>query len=251
MKKILITGASSGLGEEFARQYATSGISLYLTGRDSERLQQIATFCRNKGANVTEKVIDVTDRNGLSAWIKDISAPEGLDLVIANAGISGGFSGQSLEDITNDYKIFDINLMGVLNTIYPALPDMVKRKSGQIVIISSMASFIPMPSAPAYSASKVAVRFYGESLRSKVAAFNIKVTVICPGFIKSRMTAVNDFPMPFLMDTEKAVEIMMKGIEAGRPRISFPWMVAIPLKIFAALPTWVSSKIFSFLPNKN
>jgi short-subunit dehydrogenase len=87
---------------------------------------------------------------------------------------------------------------------------MIQKKSGHIVIISSLAGLVPMPSAPSYSASKAAVRFYGEALRNKVAAFNIKVSVICPGFIKSRLTDANDFPMPFLMETEPAVKFMIE-----------------------------------------
>ncbi len=250
-KNILITGASSGLGEEFARQYASPETRLYLAGRNTLRLENVAAFCRSKGAEVIAKTIDVTDRSGMSEWILSINQINGLDLVIANAGISGGFSGQALEDIVNDYKIFDINLTGVLNTIYPALPDMARRRTGQIVIISSLAGFVPMPSAPAYAASKAAVRFYGEALRSKVAAFDIKVTVICPGFIKSRMTDVNTFPMPFLLNTTPAVTYMISKIDNGAPRIDFPWMTAIPLKILGLLPNRLRSVILGHLPEKN
>ena len=250
-KNILITGASSGLGEEFARQYAAKGITLFLTGRQQDRLKPVADFCRTQGAEVFEKVIDVTERDNMAAWITEISASHGLDLVIANAGISGGFSGQDIQDITLDYKIFDINLLGVLNTIYPALPEMVARKSGHLVLISSLAGFVPMPSAPGYSASKAAVRFYGEALRSKLAPFNIAVTIINPGFIKSRMTAVNQFKMPFLMETHEAVTHMRAKIAKRAARVAFPWPMAIILKTFALLPSRISCAIFACLPDKN
>ncbi len=250
MKNILITGASSGLGEEFAYQYAAKGHRLFLCGRHIDRLQQVSDSCRNKGGEVFSNAIDVTDRAAMEKWITSISAQYGLDLVIANAGISGGFSGQSIEDITKDYTIFDINLMGVLNTVYPALPHMVAKKSGRIVLISSLAGYVPMPSAPAYSASKVAVRFYGEALRTKLAAFNVGVTVICPGFIKSRMTNNNDFPMPFLMKTDRAVARMIHDIGIGKSSISFPWQMSIGLKLFAILPAKLSSSIFAWLPDK-
>jgi short-subunit dehydrogenase len=250
MKNILITGASSGLGEEFAYQYASQGAKLFLSGRDLARLNQVADVCRSKGAEVYAKTVDVTDRTEMHTWITGITAQHGLDLVIANAGISGGFSGQAIEDITKDYKIFDINLIGVLNTIYPALPHMVAKKSGQIVLISSLAGYVPMPSAPGYSASKVAVRFYGEALRSKLAAFNVNVTVICPGFIVSRMTAANDFQMPFLLETKDAVSRMIREINKKNPRITFPWQMSIALKIMALLPAKLSSAIFAWLPDK-
>ncbi|OFW89068.1 MAG: hypothetical protein A3B66_03975 [Alphaproteobacteria bacterium RIFCSPHIGHO2_02_FULL_46_13] len=250
MKNILITGASSGLGAEFAHQYAAQNVKLFLCGRNLERLNDVADACRQKGAEVYANAIDVTDRARLADWVTDITAQHGLDLVIANAGISGGFSGQMIEDITKDYQIFDVNLTGVLNTIYPALPHMVAKKSGHIVLISSLAGYVPMPSAPAYSASKVAVRFYGESLRTKLAAFHVKVTVICPGFIQSRMTDNNDFPMPFLMKTDVAVARMIKDIDAGKPRISFPWQMSIGLKLLSLLPAKLSSAIFACLPDK-
>lgn len=250
MKNILITGASSGLGEEFARQYAASGVTLYLCGRNSDRLNQVAALCRTKGATVHERAIDVTDKSAMHGWVSEISRPHGLDLVIANAGISGGVIGSAIEDIAKDHQIFDINLTGVLNTIYPALPAMAAKKSGHLVLISSLAGFVPMPSAPAYSASKAAVRFYGEALRSKVATYGINVSVICPGFIKSRMTAVNDFKMPFLLETEDAVRHMIAEIAKKKPRICFPWQMAMGLKILALLPACVSSAIFAYLPDK-
>ena len=250
-QNILITGASSGLGEEFARQYAAKGTKLFLTGRQPDRLKAVSEFCRSKGADVTEQVLDVTDRDAINNWIKGIVETTHIDLVIANAGISGGFSGQAIEDITKDYKIFDVNLMGVLNTIYPALPSMVARKSGHIVLISSLAGYVPMPSAPGYSASKVAVRFYGEALRSKLAAFNIDVTIISPGFIKSRMTDANNFKMPFLMETSDAVRYMREKIAKRAARVTFPWPMSITLKLFALLPAKISAAIFACLPDKN
>lgn len=250
-QNILITGASSGLGEEFARQYAAKGTTLFLTGRHPDRLNAVSEFCRLQGAEVVEQILDITDRDAVNHWITGIIATTHLDLVIANAGISGGFSGHRIEDITQDYKIFDVNVTGVLNTIYPVLPSMVARKSGQIVIISSLASYVPMPSAPGYSASKVAIRFYGEALRSKLAAFNINVTIISPGFIKSRMTDANKFKMPFLMETSDAVRFMRSKIAKRAHRVTFPWPMSITLKLFALLPAKMTAAIFACLPDKN
>lgn len=251
MKTILITGASSGIGEGlalgYAEHYRAEGVHLFLTGRNGERLEQVSAACRAKGADVSANVVDVTDRTAMKDWVETLPA---LDIVIANAGVSGGFSGQELSRITDDYTIFDVNLYGVLNTVYPALPPMIERKAGQIVIISSLAGFLPMPSAPAYSASKVAVRFYGEALASKLKPHNIAVSVVCPGFIKSRMTDANDFPMPFLMKTDDAIRKIIKGIEARKPRIAFPWMMVLPLAFLAALPSWISRAIFACLPQK-
>lgn len=251
MKNILITGASSGLGAEFARQYASTLTRLFLIGRDESRLNQIAEECRANGADVHAQKIDVCDRTKMAEWIGEISNTHGIDIVIANAGISGGFNGQAIENITDDYTVFDVNLTGVLNTIYPALPAMVKHRAGQVVMISSIAGFVPLPSAPAYSASKAAVRYYGEALMTKLKPFHVDVTVICPGFIVSRMTDVNNFPMPFIMPTDKAVSHMIKGISARKKRIDFPWMMAASLKILGIMPVYFQRVLFSKLPDKS
>ena len=250
MKHILITGASSGIGEELAFQYAAPDIGLFLSGRDRDRLESIAAKCRDKGAFVSTQIIDVADRQAMADWIARVLERGPLDLVIANAGISGGFGGQDIEDIVHDYQIFDVNLTGVLNTIYPALPSMVVQKFGQIVIISSLASFIPMPSAPAYSASKAAVRFYGEALAVKLKPYNISVTVVCPGFIKSRMTDANDFPMPFFMETDVAVRQMINGIKKKKLLVEFPMPFVLILKLLCILPSSFIRFIFSALPDK-
>ena len=249
-RHILITGASSGIGEGLAITYARHGVTLYLTGQNEERLASVAKRCQEKGATIFTNTVNVCDRTAMNQWIATICAEHPLDLVIANAGISGGFDGQSLERITDDYKIFDTNLNGVLNTIYPVIPVMVSQKSGQIVIISSLASFMPMPSAPAYAASKAAVRFYGEALTVKLAPYGIAVSVVCPGFIKSRMTDKNTFPMPFLMETEPAVALIKGKIDRKIPFISFPLPMILAIKCMTILPRPITRAIFAWLPNK-
>ena len=249
-RNILITGASSGIGEGLARAYAQHGVTLFLSGQNESRLNAVANVCRNLGAIAVPNPINVCDQTAMTQWIKNICTTHPLDLVIANAGISGGFAGQSLDQIADDYKIFDTNLNGVLNTIYPAIPTMASQKSGQIVIISSLASFVPMPSAPAYAASKAAIRFYGEALASKLAHHSISVSIICPGFIKSRMTEKNSFPMPFLMDTEAAVALMKRKIDQKTPFFAFPFPMFLAVKLFTYLPSALTRIIFTRLPDK-
>lgn len=249
-RHILITGASSGIGEGLAITYARHGVTLYLTGQNKERLESVAKRCQEKGATIFTNTVNVCDRTAMNQWISTICAEYPLDLVIANAGISGGFDGQSLDRITDDYKIFDTNLNGVLHTIYPALPSMITRQSGHIVIISSLASFMPMPSAPAYAASKAAVRFYGEALATKLAPHNIAVTVICPGFIKSRMTDKNSFPMPFLMETDTATRYIIQKIDQKARRVIFPWPMSLMVKTLSILPAVLTHAIFAWLPDK-
>src|SRR5690606_29389831 len=142
---VLITGASSGLGHALALSYAAPDVKLLLTGRNLERLKKVAAECMAKGAMVETDLLSVTNADSMTDWITQEFMAKPIDLVIANAGISGGtdggngmFDGESTEQ---SRRIFDVNLTGVLNTIHPLLPLMEKRGKGQIAIISSLASF--------------------------------------------------------------------------------------------------------------
>jgi short-subunit dehydrogenase len=232
---ILITGGSSGIGEALALHYAAPGITLHLSGRNEQRLLAVADAARAKGATVHTAVVDTTDRAAMARWIGEADHLGPLDLVIANAGISGGTAGPMKgEPIDAARKIFDVNLGGVLNTIEPVLPRMQERSKGQIAIISSLSAYRGWPGAPAYSASKGAVRFYGEALRGALHGSGVEVNVVCPGFVVSRMTDVNRFPMPFLMTAEKAARIIAKSLARNTGRIAFPlpthsiaWLVSV------------------------
>lgn len=243
---ILITGASSGLGEAMAGHYAKPGNILFLSGRDSARLEAVAEICRARGAEVRSQVLDVTQTAAMESWIADCDATRPLDLVIANAGISAG-TGMGGESAEQTRTIFAVNLGGVMNTVLPAAEAMRARHTGQIAILSSLASFRGMPGAPAYCASKAAVRVWGEGLRGQLAKDGIALSVICPGFVTTRMTAVNDFPMPFLMDAEKAAGIMAAGLARNRGRIAYPWPMYAISWLAGALPDcvmdWVSRKL--------
>jgi short-subunit dehydrogenase len=248
-KSILITGASSGIGEALARRYAAPSISLALTGRDLGRLEAVAEECRKRGASVTLETIDVQDRTRIAAWIKTVDDASPLDLVIANAGISAG-TGGSGETAEQARKIMAVNVEGVFNTLLPAVELMKPRRSGQIAIMSSLAGFRGFPGAPAYCAGKAAVRLWGESLRGSLIADGIGVSVICPGFVRSRMTAVNDFPMPLLMDGARAAQIIQRGLTRNRARIAFPFRLYAVVWLLAALPPLLIDPLLRRLPHK-
>lgn len=252
-KNILITGSSSGLGAAMAQYYAAKGITLFLSGRDSVRLQEIADLCRIKGADVITALVDVTDQVTMDNWIVQSNDDKPLDLVIANAGISGGTAGRlDGEPIHEARKIFDINVTGVFNTVEPALKIFKDTQdTKQIAIVSSLAGFRGWPSAPAYSASKGAVRFYGEALRGALSKTKIEINVICPGFVKTRLTDQNDFPMPFLMKDHKAAKIMAQGLSKNKGRICFPLPVHFSSWFISILPDSVAQKILAFSPSKN
>ncbi len=248
-RSILITGASSGIGAALARGYAAPGITLSLCGRDAGRLDQVVAACRAAGAAVDGRILDVTDTDAVQSWIERCDADAVLDLVIANAGVSGGAKGGG-ESATQARRIFATNFDGVMNTVLPALPLMQGRGRGQIAIMSSIAAFRGSPGAPAYSASKAAVRSWGEALRGALARDGIEVSVICPGFVESRMTADNAFPMPFLMTADKAAGIIRRGLARNRGRIAFPFPMYFMAWLVAAMPAVLGDRLLRALPKK-
>jgi NADP-dependent 3-hydroxy acid dehydrogenase YdfG len=248
-RSILITGASSGIGAALARAYAAPGVSLALTGRDPVRLAEVTAVCLAAGASVVEGVVDAADAAAMARFVETAHAAAPLDLVIANAGISGGTygGGESADQVR---AIMAINVDGVLNTVLPALPHMQARRRGQIAIMSSLASFRGFPGAPAYCASKAAVRVWGEGLRGDMRPHGVEVSVICPGFVVSPMTAQNRFRMPFLMPAERAVAIIRKGLEADRARIAFPFRLYVGAWLVGVLPPGLTDGWLMRLPKK-
>ena len=245
-RSILITGASSGIGAALALDYAAPGVFLALTGRNADRLEAVARACREAGAMVTAETVDAADMQTMADWIDQIDEVQPLDLVIANAGISGG---GKMDDVTTR-DIFSVNMAGVLNTVLPVLPRMQKRGQGQIALMSSLAGFFGMSSAPAYSASKVMVKAWGEALRGRLSGDGIGVSIICPGFVKSRITDENKFNMPLLMEADKAARIIRKKLVRNPAVIAFPWPLALAIMIMNVLPSGLRIRLLNRLPNK-
>ncbi len=244
-RSILITGASSGIGEALAVEYARAGICLALSGRNAQRLHDVATRCRDLGARVHSRSVDVVERQAMEDWIAHADEADPLDLVIANAGISGG------ETQEHARAIFAVNLDGVLNTIWPAIERMRSRGHGQIAITSSIAALVPLPSAPAYSASKAAVKAYAEALHGWLKPYGVCVTAICPGFVESRLTAKNNFPMPFFMDAPKAARIIRKGLTKRPVNLIFPKRLAFVVSMIGLLPSRLRVWILARAPQKS
>ena len=249
-KTILITGASSGIGAALAIAYACDRVQLILVGRNVARLAEVATSCRARGAQVTTANLDVREKDALAAFIAQMDDATPIDLVIANAGVSAGFSQTVEENYSRAQEVFDVNLQGVLNTIHPVIPRMVARGKGHIAIMSSLAGIRALPSAPAYSASKAAVRVYGDALRGELAPHNVQVSVICPGWITTPLTAKNDFPMPLIMTADRAAQIICHGLTHKKARIAFPRRLYFPLCILAALPVSLTDRLFACMPKK-
>lgn len=242
-RTILITGASSGIGRALALSYAASGILLLLTGRDEKRLGDIAAECSGKGAAVKTTNIPVTSRAEFSAKVAEWDDATPIDVVIANAGISGGHgrAGDDVETLLRN--IIATNIDGMFNTVNPLIDRMRARKSGQIVLMSSIAGFRGLPSAPAYSTAKNAVRAYGEALRPLLARDNVEVNIVFPGFVRTPLTDANDFAMPFMMEPAKAVGIIRDGLQKNRAVIAFPWQMRAMIMVITALPRFLGDAI--------
>jgi short-subunit dehydrogenase len=255
MKSVLITGASSGLGQALALHYAQNHyrnpVRLCLGGRNAEVLNKVADSCRHYGCDVYTQCVDVTNRDTMREWVLDCEQRFSLDIVIANAGISGGTLGQDIHDwVQSDQTIFDVNLTGVLHTILPIIPKFCARQAGHIVIMSSLASFAAWPGAPAYAASKAAVRIYGEALAGSLKDHYVFVSTICPGFIDTPMTQKNAFPMPFKMNANQAAKKIAHAIECKRIRYCFPWPTALISQFLGLIPLPLRQILLKKAPKK-
>lgn len=241
-RSILITGASSGIGAALARRYARPGSQLALGGRDPGRLAATAAACRQAGARVAVHSVDVTDRRAMADWISAVDGEAPLDLVIANAGIAGRHLPDGPE---RTRAIFAVNLEGVLNTIEPAETAMVRRGSGHLALMSSVASFYGAPGSAAYCASKGAVRLLGEGLRRRLAQKGVVVSVICPGFVRTPMNAGIRPRLPLTMSAERAATIIERGLARGKARIAFPFTTYLVARVLGALPPDLAGRLTS------
>lgn len=241
-RSILITGASSGIGAALARRYARPGSQLALGGRDPGRLATTAVACRQAGARVAVHSVDVTDRRAMADWISGVDGEAPLDLVIANAGTAGRHLPDGPE---RTRAIFAVNLEGVLNTIEPAETAMVRRGSGHLALMSSVASFYGAPGSAAYCASKGAVRLLGEGLRPRLAQKGVVVSVICPGFVRTPMNAGIRPRLPLTMSAERAATIIERGLARGKARIAFPFTTYLVARVLGALPPDLAGRLTS------
>ena len=236
-KTIVITGASSGIGEALAVRYAGAGRVLGLLGRDRERLERVAERCRAAGCEVRTALIDVRDRASLADWLRDLDRGSPIDLAIANAGICTGTApGRQLEDADAALHLMETNVLGVLNTVQPLLPLMLSRGRGQIAIMGSISGLVPLRDWPAYGASKAAMMNYGLALRDRVYAAGVRVNVLCPGYTTTPMTARIMGWRPLEMTSEAVAERLVRGLARDREVIAFPRALVFVSRIGAWLP---------------
>lgn len=249
---VFITGASSGIGSALATHYARQGATLGLAARRGDPLEALSAVLSGQGAaQVFSYPLDVTDAPALRAAAENFIAKAGVpDIVVANAGVSAGTLTEFTEDLDVIRRILDINVYGMAATFSPFLPAMKRQGRGRLVGIASVAGIRGLPGAEAYSASKAAAINYLESLRLEMRGSGIKVVTIAPGYIETPMTAINPYPMPFLLPAEEAARRFARAIERGCTYTVIPWQMGIVAKCLRLLPNALYDRLFANAPRK-
>ncbi|HEY2629825.1 MAG TPA: SDR family oxidoreductase [Usitatibacter sp.] len=241
--KVFLTGASSGIGEALAKHYAGRGATLGLAARRIDRLRELRS-----SLPATSEIYecDVRDLAQVKAAAADFTSRHGTpDIVIANAGVSFGTLTEYEEDVAAFREILEINVMGMVNTFHPFVAAMRERKSGTLAGIASVAGFRGLPGAAGYSASKAAAIRYLEALRLELHGTGVAVSTVCPGFIRTPLTAKNPYPMPFIIDVDDAARRIARVIDARRSFAVIPWPMAIMGRILTMLPNFVFDRLLA------
>jgi len=238
--RIVITGASSGIGAALARALAAPGRTLALLGRNTERLEAVAASCRAEGATCRIESLDQTDTDRLSIIVADIGRAAPIDLLIANAGILDGRpADDAVESATAARRVLETNLLATVDLIHMVLPTMRRNGHGTVVLVASLASLVPLPDAPAYSASKAGLLSYGLALREALAAEGIRVAVACPGFVATAMASKHMGSRPGEISAERAAERILNGLRRNTALIGFPsvpfWLSRLSLLVPEAI----------------
>ena len=229
--RVVITGASSGIGEALARHYAAQGATLGLISR--------------------RQGVDVTDEAAVAAAAQDFMRRNGVpDLVIANAGIGTGTDGSQLQDIAKLRKILDTNVIGLAATLAAFAPAMREAGRGTLCGIASVAGFRGLAGNGAYCASKSAAITWMESLRAELHGSGVSVVCVCPGYVDTPLTRVNGFRMPFLLSADQAARLIARAIAAKRRLAVIPWQMALVSVGLRAMPGWLYDRIASRAPRK-
>jgi NAD(P)-dependent dehydrogenase (short-subunit alcohol dehydrogenase family) len=249
MSHILVTGASSGMGRALALALAQRGNRVIITGRSRERLQEVAAQMPDR---LIPLVWDIADSAQAAMAHRFVEEQFGwLDIAILNAG-DCEYLDDGVIDMALVRRVFDVNLFGTLeaaNTLLPLLLSPLRASAAErpyLVCVSSMSTWLALPRAEAYGASKAALRYFFESLRIDLAG-RIDISIVSPGFVSTPLTERNDFPMPFLIDADAAAQRILDGMWSRRLHIAFPRRLGWSLKFVALLPERLRLRVMSRL----
>ncbi len=243
-KVVLLTGASSGIGAGLAESIAKKGGIIGLLARRQELLEPLASKIRDLGRSARVFASDVTDVDAVFAAAESLRSEFGrIDILIANAGIGG--NNKETRELNPEAvkKVIDINLLGAVHAVSAVLPDMLERKSGHLVAVSSLAGFRGLPKSAAYSASKAGMNLFFESVRLDTRNSGVDVTIIQPGFIKTPLTAGRKSKLPFMMELDESIPYFIRAIERKKRYAAFPWQLATLVRIARFLPAAVYDRI--------
>lgn len=244
-KSAWITGASSGIGKNLAIELAKKDIKVFASARREERLSEISKISEN----IIPLAMDVTDEKKLTEDTKIFTEDtDNLpDLIILNAGISRLFT---VDNLDQNYDLvkesIDINYFGVMNCLKIIIPHFIKRKSGHIAIMASVAGYRGLPNSIAYSPTKAALINLAEVLKSELRQYGITVSLINPGFVDTDATKVNKFPMPSMVSIEYATKKIITGLEKSKYEIIFPFFFGLVLKMMKIMP----NRLYFYFVNK-
>lgn len=245
---VFLTGASSGIGEALAREYAARGATLGLVARRDSVLAALAAALPGRHHTYA---CDVTDRDALIAAARAFEAATGgADVVIANAGISEGVLTEYYEDLEAFRRVMDTNVLALAHTFHPFIAPMRTRGRGTLVGIASVAGIRGLPGSEAYCASKAAAISYCESLRVELRRTGVRVVTVAPGFVRTPLTAKNPYRMPFLMEPADFARRAADRIDAGTSYAVIPWQMGVVAKLLRVLPNWAFDRLMGNRPYK-
>jgi NAD(P)-dependent dehydrogenase (short-subunit alcohol dehydrogenase family) len=243
---VLITGASSGIGRGLTLELARLGARAGLLARRADFLQEVVAEIETHGGKALALPADVTDASAVRAAVDTLQQRFGpIDLLIANAGVGATVAGGRLEP-DGVARVFNVNVIGVVNCVTAVIPQMIERGRGHLAVISSLAAYRGLPKSAAYCSSKAAISSLFESLRLDLQPKGIDVTIIHPGFIKTPLTAGRQAKLPFLMEVDDAARKMIRAIEKRKKSYAFPWQLATIVRVGMVMPTflydWISRR---------
>ena len=248
MRRIVITGASAGIGEALARHYAAADTVIGLVARRQAPMQALAASLPGR---CEIYALDIADTAALQNAARDFCARHGTpDLVIANAGISVGTHGDDPADIAKLRRLLEVNVTGLAATLAAFAPAMRTERRGVLCGISSVAGFRGIPGAGAYSASKAAAITWLESMRTELAGSGVSVVTICPGYVDTPMTRVNRYRMPFLLPADEAARRIARAIAVRRRLAVIPWQMALASVLLRFAPAWLYDRFAVRAPRK-